>query len=228
MKKHESGFTLVEIAIVLVIVGLMLGTVLKGQELITTAKVRNLAEQGSAVRTAFFAFQDRYRAVPGDYLAVQARANIPAASVAYTGNGDGQISAGDESGQAWAQLGRAGYLSGSFDGNSAGDGASLSACVATTCPSNAYNGHMALLYGSNANGTGASNHEIGTGRFIPVGILAELDRKVDDGMPNTGTFQFDSRSVNAPTCVNFGTAASAVWYVVHSSPQTDCAGVYTM
>ena len=59
MNNRQSGFTLIEIAIVLVIIGLLLGGVLKGQEMITSAKVRNLADQGSAVKAAFFAFQDR-------------------------------------------------------------------------------------------------------------------------------------------------------------------------
>ena len=42
MRNKQSGFTLVEIAIVLVIIGLLLGGVLKGQELINSAKVKNL------------------------------------------------------------------------------------------------------------------------------------------------------------------------------------------
>ena len=43
MNNRQSGFTLVEIAIVLVIIGLLLGGVLKGQELITQAKIKNVA-----------------------------------------------------------------------------------------------------------------------------------------------------------------------------------------
>ena len=44
MKRNQSGFTLIEIAIVLVIIGLLLGGVLKGQELINSAKVKNLVK----------------------------------------------------------------------------------------------------------------------------------------------------------------------------------------
>ena len=72
--KKEHGFTLVEIAIVLVIVGLILGGVLKGQEMIANAKVRNMIDQATSIQTAVFAFQDRYRALPGDYT--RAVANI--------------------------------------------------------------------------------------------------------------------------------------------------------
>ncbi len=67
MGTHSKGFTLIEIAIVLVLIGLLLGGVLKGQELITSARVRNLISQQDGIKAAFFGFQDRYRALPGDY-----------------------------------------------------------------------------------------------------------------------------------------------------------------
>jgi len=59
--KKQSGFTLVEIAIVLVIIGLLLGGILKGQELINSARVRNMADQNSGIQAAYFGFIDRYR-----------------------------------------------------------------------------------------------------------------------------------------------------------------------
>lgn len=221
MKQQQSGFTLVEIAIVLVIIGLLLGGILKGQELISSAKVRNLADQGSAVKASFFAFQDRYRAIPGDYLT--ATANLPAGAFTVTnGTGNGQIAAGAESGQAWLHMARAGFLSGSYDG---GPAANNLTCAATTCPVNAFSGRMTLLFFSNANGTTATTHEIRTGSSIPVGIIAELDRKVDDGAPNTGTFQFDAGS--AATCIA-GAGTTATWAVAAASPQTNCAGVYQL
>lgn len=64
--KRQAGFTLVEIAIVLVIIGLLLGGVLKGQELIESAKVKNLAQDMRAISVAVMTYQDKYRALPGD------------------------------------------------------------------------------------------------------------------------------------------------------------------
>ena len=66
LSRKQSGFTLVEIAIVLVIIGLLLGGILKGQELINSARVRNLADTTTGIQAAYYGFIDRYRRVPGD------------------------------------------------------------------------------------------------------------------------------------------------------------------
>jgi len=65
--KKQHGFTLIEIAIVLVIIGLLLGGVLKGQELITSARVRNIISQQDGVKAAFFGFVQRQRADYGQH-----------------------------------------------------------------------------------------------------------------------------------------------------------------
>jgi len=66
MKRNQSGFTLIEIAIVLVIIGLLLGGVMKGQELINSAKVKNLASDFKNTSLYIYSYQDKYRALPGD------------------------------------------------------------------------------------------------------------------------------------------------------------------
>ena len=76
--RKQLGFTLVEIAIVLFIVGLLLGGVLKGQELIKAARVNNIAAQLDEVKVAYLGFLDRYRSYPGDMPTAQAMVQIPA------------------------------------------------------------------------------------------------------------------------------------------------------
>jgi prepilin-type N-terminal cleavage/methylation domain-containing protein len=66
MRRHQSGFTLIEIAIVLVIIGLLLGGILKGQELITQGRIRNVANDFQAMTAGINLYQDRYRSLPGD------------------------------------------------------------------------------------------------------------------------------------------------------------------
>ena len=90
MKTNQKGFTLVEIAIVLVIIGLLLGGILKGQEMITQAKIKNIISDFSGISAAFHGYQDRYRALPGDDLGAAARwATAPAAT---QGDGNGVVS----------------------------------------------------------------------------------------------------------------------------------------
>ena len=66
MSKKQSGFTLIEIAIVLVIIGLLLGGVLQGQQLIENSRVRNAVNTINGTSAAAFAYVDRYRRFPGD------------------------------------------------------------------------------------------------------------------------------------------------------------------
>ena len=120
MRKQQQGFTLIEIAIVLVIIGLLLGGVLKGQELIQNARVRNIIALQDGVKAAYFGFQDRYRGIPGDYTVGNAGANIPNAGATCGGNSNSLIDATvggvGESICAWYHLSRAGFITGSYTG----------------------------------------------------------------------------------------------------------------
>src|SRR5438309_2988309 len=87
MTKRQQGFTLVEIAIVLVIIGLLLGGILKGQEMITQAKIKNVIADFSGVSAAYHGYQDRYRAIPGDDPNADTRWTAPTAATKGDGNG---------------------------------------------------------------------------------------------------------------------------------------------
>ena len=88
MKTKQTGFTLVEIAIVLVIIGLLLGGILKGQEMITQAKIKNVVNDFNGITAAVNSYQDRYRAMPGDDLNASGRW-----AGSFGGDGNGQIGA---------------------------------------------------------------------------------------------------------------------------------------
>lgn len=65
-RKGQKGFTLVELAVVMIIVGLLIGGILKGQELITNAQVASTITQAKGIDAAVSTFRDSYRAMPGD------------------------------------------------------------------------------------------------------------------------------------------------------------------
>jgi len=190
VSKKQQGFTLIEIAIVLVIIGLLLGGVLKGQELIQSARVRNLISQQDGTKAAYFGFLDRFRALPGDYN--QAAANISCTPACQNGNNNGRIEdiAGggtiDEHIAAWEHLSKAGFINGSYT-------YAAGAETTATAPTNPYARYLRVVY-DNVYGSAApapaARHNLKTGNQIPSDIMAEIDRKIDDGNPVGGTFQF--------------------------------------
>lgn len=226
--RKEGGFTLIEIAIVLVIIGLLLGGILKGQELITSARVRNLISQQDGVKAAYFGFLDRYRALPGDYN--QASTNITGVAAGANGNNNGQITANgvagatiDEHIAAWDHLSKAGFINGSYTYAAAPE-------TTASAPTNPYARFLRLIY-DNAYGTGggAARHNLKTGNQIPSDILAEVDRKIDDGVATGGAFQFSAydgggTGGTAPTGSGSCYAAAAPNNWISANPVTNCGG----
>ncbi len=222
--KRQRGFTLIEIAIVLVIIGLLLGGVLKGQELINTARVRALNNSVDGITAAWFSFQDRYRAFPGDYT--QASVNLPGAPT--DGDGNGLVDTAGERGNVWTHLQAAGYISGNYDGANVPD--DEYGCQVTTCPDNGFGAGMNLQYGTLVKGNaGADAHELISGRGIPVEVIAELDRKVDDGLPRTGAMRLGldgtGWSVSA-ACERDETATVGSYVYEVQAPSANCAAVF--
>lgn len=205
--KGDKGFTLVELAIVMIIIGLLIGGVLKGQELITNAQVTSTASQVKGFDAAITTFRDAQNALPGDLATPNVRlpncAGVPCSRV---GNANGIINGAglpgvanttdDEAGAAWAQMNAANLISGvQQDAALQGFG--------TLTPSASIGGGYFLNYSAN----GAANAR--TGPLFPVGHYltlagvananlsgnngllttakaARIDRKLDDGIPNSG------------------------------------------
>ncbi len=218
------------------LIGLLLAAILTGQQLINNARVRNIISQDTGVRTAYFAFVDRYGALPGDYA--NASANLKCATICLNGNGNGRIQAnavpvdGSEIREdilVWSHLSAAGYLNRGFN-MLPGESAPTQA----NSPANPYNSFLQIVYDGNY-GTlppAPLRHNAKTGNDISVAVISEVDRKIDDGAPNTGEFQFSpyapagataptGGAPSAPSCTSDATAG-AVWNVTSGS--INCGG----
>lgn len=212
-KRNQSGFTLVEIAIVLVVIGLLLGGILKGQQLINSARVRNLADQNSGVQAAYYGFVDRFRNLPGDMPCALAVTNVGAAvspdncTTVVGGDANGRIDTIAEAGAVWAHLSIAGFLTGTYAGITADAATYISGVATGLVPPNAFQGP--ILLGHTADYMQGDNR--GTivrlaysfGGNIPVPLLRDLDQKLDDGVAGSGVMRSSAEATNG-TAGTFG------------------------
>jgi prepilin-type N-terminal cleavage/methylation domain-containing protein len=117
-----EGFTLVELAIVIVIIGLLVGGVLQGQSLIETSKINRTVTDFKAYQAGVTMFKAKYNALPGDFL--RGHPTFPrcggSATYANSGDGDGHITWGgdpNEDLKAWCHLSAANVIKGTYTGN---------------------------------------------------------------------------------------------------------------
>lgn len=167
-RKSEAGFTLVEIAIVMVIIGLLIGGILKGQAMIQNAKVKRVVKQADELRAAVMTFYDKYGVYPGD----ENLAAIPSGGTDTEGDGDGQIeSVGAEDRGMFLDLQLAGLISGSYNGTS-------------TMPNHAFGDNVTMYWVDP--GTGTVRHYF-LFYNLPAEACLEIDAKYDDGVSKTGS-----------------------------------------
>ena len=246
-KRFVRGVTLVEIAIVLVVIGLLLGGILKGQELINNARIRAVTDKQAGLKVAWYAFLDRYRGMPGDLH--NAQRFIPGAGANRTGSGDGTDS-GDgfiherESAIVFQHLAGAGLLrcQNCTEPDLVADADAL---TAVNSPVNDYGGVMAIFMDSTYYGTqGAARatrlvSQMGPG--LPSNIIRDVDLKSDDGLPFNGDlvaslFKGGSpQAVAAAGCLSkedgadstetdyIGAPITEVWLAATKTPIDNCS-----
>jgi prepilin-type N-terminal cleavage/methylation domain-containing protein len=179
-KNKQQGFTLVEIAIVLVIIGLLLGGVLKGQEMIKSAKVKSQMQQIDGISAAFNTYQDKYGALPGDDANAAANTGIAGLT---GGDGNGDISNNEGSTRLWQHLEAANLLAGYTP---------------------AANGRFLNKYGQetfiDSNYAGLSGAIVCTS--VPNDVAREIDRKVDNADGTSGSMRRHNQTAYPTTAGN--------------------------
>lgn len=202
LPRHQSGFTLVEIAVVLVIVGLLLGAVLKGQELIDNSRVRSAVNDITGIRAATYGYLDRYKATPGDDLDARVKTRSTGApwSTMAGGNGNNVVgtnnfnpfnAGANENTYFFRHLRAAGFLT--------GDPASA------TLPVNGFGGLVGVSTLTTA--LGGINARVICVSQAPGKAAIAIDNQMDDGVPNTGSVRATQGTAGANTTP--GAAATA-------------------
>jgi len=200
---NSKGFTLVELAIVMIIIGLLIGGVLKGQELIANSQVTSTIAQIKGIDAAASTFKDQYKAVPGDMNRATVLLSNCAAPSCINGNGNGRLQSAasppatnsGESIQFWMHMSKANLFAGVNgtltpawgEGLPAADvgggftvgyerGPSFTNIIGS---SGVRGGHWMALKANPAMAAASTGH-------LRASIAARIDRKIDNGYPATG------------------------------------------
>jgi prepilin-type N-terminal cleavage/methylation domain-containing protein len=195
---RQRGFTLVEIAIVLVVIGLLLGAILKGQELIDNSRAKNAINEVNGIKAAYNGYIDRYKRVPGDDgpLATLTARGGNWAAVTAAGNNNGQLAvtaaqtftAGGEAAAFFQHLRAAGFLTGD-----------VGAIGAAALPRNAFGGLTGI---TNAAVHGFTQPTLMVCQgSVPGKAAATIDAQTDDGNPATGNVRATQGANNAQPAI---------------------------
>ena len=180
---RQQGFTLVEIAVVLVIIGALLGGILQGTRLIENSRVKKAVAEINGIGAAYNAYQDKYGRQPGDDGSL---ANVRARGgdwngVPRAGNRNGAVQVGanntftgaNENYAFWQHLRAAGLITGDHTANS----------QATVFPTNSYGGRIGVTNATILNGLSGLKLCLSQ---VPGDAALAMDTQMDDGNPNSG------------------------------------------
>ncbi len=254
--KQRAAFSLVELSIVLVILGLLTGGILAGQSLIRAAQLRAVATEYSRYTAAARSFRDKYFALPGDMPNATAfwgvanatpatcRTTVGTGTQTCDGNGDGRVenvgfigAVVDEDYRFWQHLANAGLIEGNYTGVDTGS------FVSTTLnsPPSKLSGALWFTFGWGI-ATGGGIYDGDYGNAFAIGAPAtnawvsgpifkpeeawNIDTKMDDGMPAIGGVVTMVSNITSNTCNNSTASNSFTATYTLSNTSLSCALIF--
>lgn len=201
MKKNKSkkAFSLIELSVVLVLIGLLIGGILIARSMISAARFHGVIKQFSQYDTMIETFVQKYGTVPGD-----------SNSFDPPGNNNGSLNAvydNDEIINFWKHLSLADMIKSEDNANYIAidyTSPTKAMCPTLDISKGTYRGCLYPSFGYGANAPYAGNFFF-TGPWLNGGSIdqdvalpkdiKQLDLKLDDGIPNSGRFIANSYSV---------------------------------
>ena len=244
-RKITTGFTLIELSIVMVIIGLVVGGIMVGRTLIRSSEIRSIGSDIERFEAARNTFRTKYNCLPGDCRTASS------IGLGNNGNGNGYVdhyAASAEVWLFWKHLGAAGLIEGNYSGI-AGPVNNTDAVIGYNIPGSRISNVGYSLYTGAPTQTSFSpaldgfgqpraltdtvyiigndhpSTEVNTnGGFISPVEAKALDDKYDDGVANDGNWRvtIGSASYNTTGC----TSGSAPNYVYTTSSTALCAVNY--
>jgi len=207
-----AGFTLIELSIVLVIIGLLIGGVLKGQALIDNAKVKNMANDFRSIQTQVYAYQDKFKALPGDDRAAVDHLGTTASN----GDGDGMIegaynASNGETFHVWKHLRLAQLATGALDTN-----------AASYLPANADGGRIGVQAGALPSIVDLTGTYVVCSEGIAGKFARQLDIMLDDGNTATGMLMATAGVPNGDAAVAAMISSGGAQTIKDESKYTVC------
>lgn len=249
MRTHTHGFTLVELSIALVVIGLLTGGVLVGKNILRASQVQTISADMKRYEGAIIQFSEQYSGLPGDITnatdywgtdpgGCPTNSNLRPRKETCDGDADGLLLTASERFRAWQQLGNAGFVGGLFAGV-AGASSTTHAIPGINVPAGRLNESAYAVIGSAPfDASNASWFEGEYNNFLFFGIpstgnpvggvirgaeAAVLDNKGDDGRPGTGRMRVSENVADCHTSTDPAVSA----YDMRSSAN-GCNFIYIM